>query len=134
MGRFGVCSGEAHGTRRSPVINQVVLAGRLTKNPTQVGVSRVELVLEVEHTPWEGPEEACELRVRVESQRQCENALKFLEAERNVIVEGHLRVDQDDWYVACRRWAFLERGIERRCLWDPALVSAPSAASAGIQF
>lgn len=119
------------------MINQVVLAGRLTENPKQIGASRVELVLEVEHTPWGGAEEACELRVRLESQRQCEVALKFLEAERDVLVEGHLRVDQDDCYVVSRRWTFLERGLESRCLWDPALspeASTPAAAGVGIQF
>ncbi|MCA8925139.1 MAG: hypothetical protein KDD82_25235 [Planctomycetes bacterium] len=115
------------------MINQVVVAGRLTL-PPEPGPSHdspsLDLVLEVEHTPWQGSPETCEVRVRLEGERWVEVGQRYLEADRHVVVHGHLRAEGEGWVVVAQRWEFLPRNVESNCLWDPSLELEPVSAGA----
>ncbi|MEZ6188635.1 MAG: hypothetical protein R3F62_26980 [Planctomycetota bacterium] len=115
------------------MINQVVVAGRLTSNPTQVGTAAAEFVLEIEHAPFHGATESCEVTVRIEHEGSAGVARRWLEKDRWITVDGHLRVDGERWLVVCERWQFLPRELEPRCLWHED-AHAPEPAGAGIAF
>lgn len=114
------------------MINRVILAGRVLRDPQQTsspgGTPLAAFSLEVHHPRWgQRPLEVSSIEVQGAGPRLVELLTRYLHAGRDVQITGHLRQRDRQTWVAVEAVTFLEHGLAPRCLWSEAQPSREEA-------
>lgn len=109
------------------MINRVLLAGRVVQDPvrsaTPSGIPLTLLTLELRATPSALAEDAtadvCAVEVHALGEGRAQVLGRYVQAGRDLMVEGRLREHEGRLIVRLDRFHFLESGLCSQGLWAP---------------